>query len=339
MITKQKRLKKIIIQEYKRHPEVFDVIEDHKDCKDPLEYNRIIIGDDIWKKNRMVRRAWDNNFNDFYYEQLIRNTIKNKLKVNVVSQCTECKKKGTRLNRTNDGRCKSCRETDVINHNAEIIEVEPDWIEKNEKYEPQEVIIINNHVPEELGRITQEVIDKYFPEFKGIYIHLTNSASGKSLYAWHIALNPNILQSHERSCNHTIGHELTHQLCTLQGVLRGRSEEVAYLYNQQIPNGELQCEMWTFARHPDLIANSYFSKQFSREESEELEKKYGTLTKEFHEKRDEINLNHFIKHRMKIHELSKQALIKRKEGMITYRRWFRDEMLKIGIEGCDPYHA
>jgi len=221
----------------------------------------------------------------------------------------------------------------VVNPHAKIVEEDEEWIARMEEIEPQNVNIINPKVPAELGRITQEIIDKYFPEFKGINIRFTSTASGRSLHNWNIALNPDILENGDLSYRHTIAHELTHQICSLQGVLRGRSKEVAYLYDQQMPNGELQCEMWTFARHPDLVCHSYFFKLRNKEEKELLER----LWEEDKEKYGEIyfstNKEHFTKHKQHIHELSKQALLKRKEGMIKYLAWYREELRKIDIIG------
>lgn len=47
----------------------------------------------------------------------------------------------------------------------------------------------------------------------------------------------------------------------------------------------------------------------------------------------DTNHMHFFKNKDKIHELSKQALIKRKEGMIKYLEWYRNELKKISIKG------
>ncbi|MCK4544622.1 hypothetical protein KAU43_03720 [candidate division WOR-3 bacterium] len=334
LITKQKRLKHTILKEYKRHPHEFEVIEDFKECTDPLQYERIIIGDDIWKRYRTIGKRWKfrNEFMDFYYEKLVRNSLKNSLQVNIVTQCDKCKKKGTRLNKA-DGVCKPCRTEMGINLNAKIVEEDEDWIARMNEIEPQKVEIINKKIPAKLGRITQEIIDKYFPEFRGINIRFTSTASGRSLYCWNIALNPEILED-EISYTHTIAHELTHQMCQLQGVLRGRSEEVAYLYDQQIPHGELQTEMWTFARHPDLVCHSYFFKLQNKEEKELLERLWEEEDKEkYQEIYFSTNKEHFQKHKQQIHELSKQALLKRKEGMVKYLAWYREELRKIGIIG------
>ena len=71
---------------------------------------------------------------------------------------------------------------------------------------------------------------------------------------------------------------------------------------------------------------------------EALKEEHGGFTQEFQDKKFKIGMKHMIQHRIKIHELSKEALKKRKEGMINYRRWFRDEMLKISIKGREPFH-
>ena len=342
LITNQKTLKKKILKEFKRHPEVFDVIHNWKDFnfEDATNYNRIILGDDFWKQYRKSHR-WDTPIGKLYWD-LCHNSRNRSVHspdgfiLDIVSQCTECKRKGVRLDRTNDGRCKSCREANAKNPHVVIEEPDPEWIEKMESIEPKEVELINKRVPEELVTLTQEVIDKYFPEFKGINLRYTSTALGRSLMGWDIALNPNLLKRTEQETIHTIAHELTHQMCQHQMILRGRSEEVSYLYDQRIPHGELQTDMWTFARHPDLVSHGYFF-YTDRELSEKLKEKHGGWNDAYSEEKRLYDNRHFAKHRNKIHELSKQALMHRKNGMINYRQWFRDEMKKINIAGNDGY--
>lgn len=44
--------------------------------------------------------------------------------------------------------------------------------------------------------------------------------------------------------------------------------EYAYLYTQRIPKGEEACDIWTYARHPDLVAPGYLHTPFEMREGE-----------------------------------------------------------------------
>ena len=96
--------------------------------------------------------------------------------------------------------------------------------------------------------------------------------------------------------------------------------------------------MWTYARHPDLVNHGYFFYS-DREFHSKLKEKHGGYTDEYYKEDRLKDIQHFAKHRDYIHKLSKQAIIQRKNGMINYRRWFRDELLKINIKGNSPYES
>ena len=341
LISKQKTLKNKILKEFKRKPTEFEQIFNWKDfnMKDAKNYNRIILGDDFWKEFRKSGK-WKTPIHTLYWDLQTNSSNwgrgnKGSYRMNIVSQCDKCRKKGIRLDKCS-GICKECRKTDHVNHNAEIVEFLPDEIQKLLDNEPHEVIKVNDKISDYLIEQVRQVIKHYFPEFKGIYVHYTSRALGQSLYEWHIALNPELENRTHREIIHTIAHELTHQMCRLQGVLRGRSAEVDYLYDQQIPHGELQTDIWTFARDKKLVSHGYFFYS-DKEFHATLKETHNGFTDEYYKERRWLNVKHFEKQKHHIHELSKQALNHRKNGMINYRKWFRDEMLKINIRGNSPY--
>ena len=333
LISKHKINKKRILQEYKRHPDKFDMIHEINSIDDINDYDLVIIGVDMRK-----HFWWGGKYKEIRKEMLAllwegKRTGEN-FDYKYMEKCSNCKRQGTRLDISHskfDGWWKKCRKESGLNVNAYIVKLDEEqkknWLEN----EPTEVKIYNKKVPEKLGHEVREVIKKHFHEFKGIFVGFTGANSGKYLGGWAIALNPDLLQKSRRNMMHTIAHELTHAMVGMQGILRDRANGYEYLYNQQIPHGELQCEIWTFARHPDYVSNSYFSYKLPKEINEQFKGRWDD--KEVNEKYNKLQEEHFMKNKNKIHELSKEAIRRRVDGDIKYLSWFKDQMKEIDIEG------
>ncbi len=168
------------------------------------------------------------------------------------------------------------------------------------------VIVRSKRLPEKLVKETELTLRNYFPEIRRIYLYFTSSSYGRFLGGWKIALNPRILRR-KREALHVIAHEVTHVIQWNQEVIRSLAlkTKFRYLYDQRIPKGELACEIWTFARHEDLVSISpYIAKEVSR-------------TKGFEDKAKEI------------HELSKEAIARRKNGERRYIKWFLSQLESI----------
>ena len=69
LISKQKTLRKKILKEFKRKPDQFDQIFDYNEFSMEItkEYNRIILGDDVWKEYRKSHR-WDSPAGKIYWD-------------------------------------------------------------------------------------------------------------------------------------------------------------------------------------------------------------------------------------------------------------------------------
>ncbi len=164
------------------------------------------------------------------------------------------------------------------------------------------------------------VLRRYFPELRGVLLYYTGSANGKYLYGWKIALDPDLLKKPKRKLRHTVAHELTHLIQYQQDRIRHRAlqTEYAYLYAQRIPKGEEACEIWTYARHPDLVAPSgYLHSPFEMRESE--------TSDEFWERK----FRFYEQHCDEIHELAKKAIELRNRGFRQYIKWFLRELRSI----------
>jgi len=339
MITEGEDLRNTILEEYKRHPQVFDLISDFQEC-DPTEYDKIIIGADIWERYRTgeVGSEFRKSFRDFKFE-LMERSFRSRSNYHVIRQCSGCGRIGIRLNIGYKGLCKDCRSGLRENPNAVIRnDHDNEWIETIIKSEPSHVKIVSKDIPEILGELTENVIETYFPEFNGIEIGLTRTQLGQSIFPWRIALNPELVTNYSRMGTiHTIAHELTHQSCTLQAVLRGRSERVKYLYSQNIPSGELSTEIWTFARHPDLVAPGYFMRKLKHTDNNMLELLYeryrtgvGSYS-EYFSRYKELQEGHFQRHKELIHKVAIESLKMRKSGERYYIKWIKEQLSNIGI--------
>jgi len=341
MIMEGEDLRDRILEEYKRHPQVFDLISDFREC-DPTEYDKIIIGDDIWERYRdsEVGSEFRKSFRDFRHELTIR-TFKSRFTYHFILQCSACGKVGVRLDLRYNKVCKVCRSKSMANPNAVISDNHSEeWISKTKGIEPKGVVIATKNVPKELGEITEWVISKYFPEFNGINIYLTTTASGQSFGPWDIALNPDMLNPYRsrRGMIHTIAHELTHQMCLLQTILRERANGMGILYDQKIPTGELATDIWTFARSPDLVSTGYFQRKLDKELSRRLTRLLlksdmgdDRATVEYHTLWNELQVKHFEKHQDTIHSLAVESIEKRRKGLIKYIQWFKEQMKEIEI--------
>ncbi|ADC65276.1 hypothetical protein Ferp_1117 [Ferroglobus placidus DSM 10642] len=180
------------------------------------------------------------------------------------------------------------------------------------------VVVKSKRIPKKLEEEVKKVIKRYFPEIDGVLLYYTGSAYGKYLRDWKIALNPIILKKPKRILYHTVAHEVTHLIQWQQEKVRSKAlkTEYSFLYTQRIPKGEKACEIWTYARHPDLVAPSYYL-------SVELKKlpnskKFLSAGIEFYEERS-----------FEIHRLAKKAIKLRERGVRNYIKWFLNELNSI----------
>ncbi|WP_290597503.1 MULTISPECIES: hypothetical protein [unclassified Archaeoglobus] len=158
------------------------------------------------------------------------------------------------------------------------------------------------------------------PRAPWVLLYYTNSAKGEYLLDWKIALDPDLLNEPKRELHHTIAHELTHLIQWQQNRIRHRALQTkyAYLYAQKIPKGEEACDIWTYARHPDLVAPSgYLHTPF--------EMRKGETSCEFWNRK----FRFYEKHCNEIHELAKKAIELRARGCRRYIKWFLDELRLI----------
>jgi|Deesub1362A_J573_1020465.scaffolds.fasta_scaffold27285_2 hypothetical protein len=186
--------------------------------------------------------------------------------------------------------------------------------------EPTRVIVKSQKIPSELAAETQKVIDSYFPELCGVLLYYTGTSYGKYLGDWKIALSPDLLKKPIRKLYHTIAHELTHLIQYQQDKIKERAiqTEYAYLYTQRIPKGEESCEIWTYARHPDLVAPSsylYFKPRTLKDALRDI-----TFEDEFRIAEKYCN---------EIHELAKHAIEMRGRGERRYIKWFLGKLAEI----------
>jgi len=158
-----------------------------------------------------------------------------------------------------------------------------------------------------LHQLTIDVIDRYFPELSGrtFFLRYTFSAYGRFLFRmpkYTIALNPEIVTKNPlRFAKHVIGHELTH---IIQHYFEDFEEEgrkyFPELYERPFPTGEESCDLYTYARHPDLVVpgrGSYIRIPLSADPKE-------------------------------VHELAVEAIVRRNKGYRTYIKWFKEEVYK-----------
>jgi hypothetical protein len=80
--------------------------------------------------------------------------------------------------------------------------------------------------------------------------------------------------------------------------------EFKHLYITPLPKGEKSCDLYVFARHPNLVWKSCY-----------LDCKLPDPTVE--------------ENRIAVHELAKEAIIKRAEGMRHYIKWFENEVNRL----------
>jgi len=243
LISSRQDLLEIILSEYKRKPAQFDRMEPLPHIEVVKGYDMVIVGSDVELLEHKE-----------YRHQLFELSYQKQINLKYVSYCEGCKKEGVRLDMRLVGEkylCKSCRPSNLhldIMVNIPSIEAIQKWIEP----EPKEIILSNPKLPDEIKPIIQAVIDNYFPEITGVEIGFTNACYGQYCGGWKIRLDPKQIFFPKGSFEHTIAHEFQHMIQRGQDVFRQRAKGNKYLYQFRIPSGEKACDIWTYARSPDL---------------------------------------------------------------------------------------
>ncbi len=172
--------------------------------------------------------------------------------------------------------------------------------------EPKGVVLRSRRIPKEVVKRIEGVL-KFFPELSGFYVYYTSTHFGKYVGGWKIAINPKL---RGRFFNYVVAHELTHLIQYNQERVRekGRRTKYSFLYEQKIPKGELQCDIWCYARDERLVSISPY-----------LARKIGVSERRKFEERSEEICN-----------LAREAIELRKKKR-TYIAWFTKE-LKILLD-------
>jgi len=180
------------------------------------------------------------------------------------------------------------------------------------------IVVKSKRIPKRLEEKVRKVLEHYFPEIDCVSLYYTGSAYGKYLRDWKIAINPLLLKKPKRVLYHTVAHELTHLIQWQQEKIRPKAlkTEYSFLYAQRIPKGEEACEIWTYARHPDLVAPSYYLGLKPKKLPNSM--KSWCTAMEFYEE-----------HSFEIHNLAKKAIEMRRQGFRSYIKWFLNELNSI----------
>ncbi len=104
---------------------------------------------------------------------------------------------------------------------------------------------------------------KYFPELKNIKrINVGYTSFGGTFYLGKSDEKTISIGVNQRTSMHIIAHEFTHYIQYFQKEIRDfgfKIPEVRLFYLKEIPKGEKACEIYTYARHKDLVGDfGYF---------------------------------------------------------------------------------
>ncbi|MFA4700163.1 hypothetical protein [Pyrococcus kukulkanii] len=154
-----------------------------------------------------------------------------------------------------------------------------------------------------------EVVDTYFPELSGltIYLYATYSALGRyhvNAYPYNLALNPvDLKREPNEYVVHVIAHELTHLIQYNYDIFVSLGQEYfPLLYAKRIPKGEEACDLYTYARHPDLVVPGRGGYIGIPENADPEE----------------------------VHELALEAIrLRNEEGVRNYIKWFKERLKEV----------
>jgi hypothetical protein len=197
--------------------------------------------------------------------------------------------------------------------------------ENHENGEPTGVKIIRKEVLP-LKADIEYVLRKYFPEIRGVYVYSIINGSPLGRYysdrrnGWSIALHKDLVSMDRRTRLNVIGHELTHLTQYKQDYLKERAlkTDFAYIYATRIPKGEESCDIYTYARSPELVAPSNYFGILSA---------FWTL----YDWRSIKNVEYtfYEKYCVEIHELAKEAIKLRANGYKRYIKWFINRLNEL----------
>ncbi|NJE60447.1 hypothetical protein [Thermococcus sp. 21S7] len=158
-----------------------------------------------------------------------------------------------------------------------------------------------------------EVVENYFPELRGFTfrLHATYTAHGRYQtigYPYNLALNPELLDKFPvEYVRHIIAHELTHLVQYNYRILKQVGVQYfPILYTKPFPKGEESCDLYTYARDPDLVVPGRGSYIPIPAEADPYE----------------------------VYELANEAIrLRNEEGLTAYIKWFKKELRRVS-HGC-----
>ena len=200
--------------------------------------------------------------------------------------------------------------------------------ENHENGEPTGVRILGKHISP-LKEDIEYVLKNYFPEIRGVYVYSIINGSSLGRYysnrrnGWSIALHRDLINMDRRTRLNVIGHELTHLTQYKQDYLRERAlkTEFAYLYTTRIPKGEKSCDIYTYARSPELVAPS----NYLGIPSVFWEFYYWKTVRS-------AEYSFYERYCVEIHELAKEAVRIRANGYRNYIEWFEDRLDELAVD-------
>jgi len=199
--------------------------------------------------------------------------------------------------------------------------------ENHENGEPTGVKVLRKEVLP-LKADIEYVLRTYFPEIRGVYVYSIINGSPLGRYywdrrnGWSIALHKDLVFVDRRVRLKVIGHELTHLVQCKQDHLKERAlkTDFAYLYATRIPKGEESCDIYTYARSPELVAPSNY-----------LGIPCAFMV--FYDWRSvkSAEFAFYEKCCVEIHELAKEAIRLRADGYRRYIKWFINRLNELAF--------